>query len=232
MKKLGLIGGIGPESTVEYYRLIIKRYREKMNSQEYPEIVIHSINMQAMLELVFTGRLDELTDFMAERISLLERTGADIAAIASNTPHIVFDSIERKVKIPLISIVDETCRELNSRRIIKAALFGTKSTMTAGFYERAGSKYGVEIITPGEKESEYIHDIYMKELIFNMILPETKSRLREIAEKMKAASGIEGLILGGTELPLILKQEDLEEIEVFDTTSIHVNAISNQMTSE
>lgn len=232
MKKPGLIGGIGPESTVEYYRLIIKRYREKLNSEEYPEMFIHSINMRAMLELVFTGRLDELADFMAGRISLLEETGADYAAIASNTPHIVFDSIEKKVKIPLISIVEETCREVSRRRILKAALFGTKSTMTAGFYQRKGTEYGLEIITPGEKECEYIHEKYMNELVFNRILPETKSGLRDIAEKMKADYGIEGLILGGTELPLILQQEDLEGIEVFDTTSIHVDAIIEEMISD
>ncbi len=231
MKKIGLIGGIGPESTVEYYRLIIKRYREKLNSEDYPEMVINSINMRAMLELVFTGRLDKLMDFMAERISVLEKTGADIAAIASNTPHIVFDSIEKKVKIPLISIVEETCREVSRRRITKAALFGTKSTMTAGFYQRKGAEYGLEIITPGEDDCDYIHEKYMNELVFNRILPETKSRLREIAEKMNADSGIEGLILGGTELPLILQQGDLEGIEIFDTTSIHVNAIVKEMVS-
>ncbi len=229
MKKPGLIGGIGPESTVEYYRLILRKYREKLGTREYPEILINSINMTAMLELVFTGRLDELVDLMTASVLDLEKAGADFAAITSNTPHIVFDEIMKKVKIPVISIVEETCKSAGNSKIKKAALFGTKSTMTAGFYNRTAKKYGIEIITPDDDTIDYIHDRYMNELVFNRILPETKSKLVQIAEEMRRSQGIHGLILGGTELPLILRQEDFEEIKLFDTTSIHVESIINEM---
>jgi len=116
MKKPGLIGGVGPESSIEYYRLIIKRFQEKLDTKDYPELVINSINMTEMLGYVFTNKLDRLTDFLSERIKILESAGVDFAAIASNTPHIVFDKLAERVKIPLISIVEETCKVIKIKK--------------------------------------------------------------------------------------------------------------------
>lgn len=229
MKKIGLIGGVGPESTIEYYRLIIKRFQERLETKNYPEITIHSINMTEMLGYVFNNQLDLLVDFLAERINVLEMSGVDYAAIASNTPHIVFDSLKEKVGIPLISIVEETCIDISTRNLKRAGLFGTKSTMTAGFYNVTAKKHGIDIFVPGKSDQDFIHDKYMTELLFNKIVPETKKELIRIINELKEKEAIECLILGGTELPLILSQKDFNDIMILDTTKIHVESIVDKM---
>jgi aspartate racemase len=229
MKKAGLIGGVGPESSIEYYRLIIKRFKERLDTQDYPEIIINSINMTEMLGYVFNNQLDQLTDFLAEKIMILQKAGVDFAAIASNTPHIVFDRLNEQVKLPLISIVEETCKHIKGKGLSKVGLFGTKSTMTKGFYQQSAGKYGIEIIIPDTEEQNYIHEKYMTELVFNKIEQSTRNQLIQIAKKLQETGSIEGLILGGTELPLILNQADFNELLIFDTTKIHVESIVSKM---
>jgi len=229
MKKIGLIGGLGPESTIEYYRLIIKRFQEKHNSKEYPELLLNSINMTEMLGYVFNNQLDKLVDFLAVRIEVLEKAGVDYVAIASNTPHIVFDKLSEKINVQLISIVEETSKEIQRKKLKKVGLMGTKSTMSNGFYQKTALKHGIEILIPDPENQDYIHQKYMGELVFNRILPETKKQLIQIVNKLKKKETIEGLILGGTELPLILNQTDFTDILVFDTTKIHVESIVTKM---
>jgi aspartate racemase len=229
MKKLGLIGGVGPESSIEYYRLIIKRFQERLDTKDYPELTIHSINMTEMLSYVFNNQLDNLIDFLADRIKILELSGVDYGAIASNTPHIVFDKLAERTSIPLISIVEETCKVISTKKLKRVGLFGTKSTMTNGFYNRVAERFGIDIIIPDSVRQDYIHEKYMSELVFNKILPDTKQRLIEIVKEIKEKGLIQGLILGGTELPLILKQSDFNDIEIFDTTKIHVESIVTRM---
>jgi aspartate racemase len=225
MKKIGLIGGIGPESSIEYYRLIIKRFQEKLNTKDYPELIINSINMTQMLDYVFNNQLDKLVDFLMERINDLEKTGVDYIAIASNTPHIVFDRLAKKSNTPLISIVEATCKGVIENKISRVGLLGTKSTMTNGFYNNVAKKYGINVIIPDSDKQDYIHNKYMTELVFNKIVPETKEQLIQIIRELKEKESIEGFILGGTELPLILKQSDFVDIKIFNTTEIHVESI-------
>ena len=225
MKKIGLIGGVGPESTIEYYRLIIKRFQERLNTKNYPEFIINSINMTEMLSYVFNNQLDQLVDFLADRIKIIEKTGFDYAAIASNTPHIVFDELREKVNIPLISIVEETCKDISARKMQRVGLFGTKSTMTAGFYNKAAKRNGIDVYVPEINDQDFIHEKYMSELLFNRIIPETKKELIRIVRELKERESIDGLILGGTELPLILSQSDFSDIIILDTTKIHVESI-------
>jgi aspartate racemase len=229
MKKVGIIGGIGPESSIEYYRLIIKRFQDRLGTRDYPEMLIHSINMREMLDYVFNSQLDKLVDFLVERIKILELSGVDFGAIASNTPHIVFDRLVERTAIPLISIVEETCIEINHKKIQRVGLFGTKSTMTNGFYNRVAERYGIEILIPESLKQDYIHDKYMNELVFNQILPDTKQQLIQIVRDLNENGSIQGLILGGTELPLIISQSDFNDIEIFDTTKIHVDGIVSTM---
>ncbi|MBN2863005.1 MAG: amino acid racemase [Bacteroidales bacterium] len=229
MKKPGLIGGVGPESSIEYYKLIIKRFQKKLNTKDYPELVINSINMTEMLGYVFTNQLDRLTDFLSERIKILELSGVDFAAIASNTPHIVFDRLAERVKIPLVSIVEETCKYIKIKKIKRVGLFGTKSTMTSGFYNQVAEEYGIEVIVPELIQQDYIHEKYMGELIYNRILSDTRQGLVKIVRDLEKNESIQGLILGGTELPLILCQTDFSDIEIFDTTQIHVESIVSKM---
>ena len=229
MKKIGIIGGIGPESSIEYYRLIIKRFQDRLGTKDYPEILINSINMTEMLYYVFNNQLDELSDFLVDKIKILESSGVDFVAIASNTPHIVFDRLAERTTIPLISIVEETCKEINYKKMHRVGLFGTKSTMTNGFYNRVAEKYRIEILIPESDKQDYIHDKYINELVFNQILPNTKQELVKIARDLKESESIQGLILGGTELSLIISQSDINDIEIFDTTKIHVDSIVSKM---
>lgn len=229
MKKIGLIGGIGPESSIDYYRLIIKRFQERLNTKDYPEIIINSINMTEMLSYIFNNQLDKLVDFLTDRIKILETIGVDYGAIASNTPHIVFERLIEKVKIPLISIVEETCKEIDDKKMQRVGLFGTKYTMTNGFYNKVAKKYGIEIIIPVTEKQDFIHNKYMAELVFNRIVPETKKQLIQIVRELKEKESIEGLILGGMELPLILNQSDFGDIKILDTTKIHVESIVTKM---
>lgn len=229
MKKFGLIGGVGPESTIEYYRLIIKRYKEIFDTNDYPEIIINSINLRDVIYCIKNQKLDKLVNILSEKISILEASGVDYCAIAANTPHIVFDNLVERVKLPLISIVEETCRELKLKDLKRTLLMGTRFTMTAGFYQKVASKYGIDLLIPEPENREYVHNKYMDELIYNSILPETKQRLVEIVNELKESESIDSVILGGTELPLILKQSDFEDIVVLDTTKIHVESIVKRM---
>ncbi len=229
INKIGIIGGIGPESSIEYYRLIIKRFQERLSTKEYPEIIINSVNMTEMLGYVFEKKLDKLVDFLVDKIKILENSGVNYVAIASNTPHIVFEKLVEKVKVPLISIVEETCKEVHVENLKRVGLLGTKSTMTSGFYNKVAQKYGIDIVIPSSENQDFIHDKYMTELVFNTILPETKKKLIEIIRELIEKEQIEGLILGGTELPLIIKQSDFEDIKIFDTTKIHVERIVSKM---
>jgi aspartate racemase len=229
MKRIGIIGGIGPASTVEYYKLLIKLYRDKLSTNQYPEMLLYSVNMTEMLSLVVNDKLDELVVFLKERIEVLEKSSVDYVVLASNTPHLIFEQLANSVEVKMISIVEETCRRISESGLKKVGLLGTKSTMTKGFYQEVGRKYGIEMVIPKEDDQNYVHEKYMGELVFNQIKPETKKRLIEVVTEMEADEGIEGIVLGGTELPLILGQEDFDRIMVLNTTLIHVNAILEKM---
>ena len=229
MKKIGIIGGIGPESTIAYYRLLIEQYRKQLSTKHYPEFLIHSIDMTEMLGYVFDNQLDDLVTFLRQKIHVLEQAQVDCVALASNTPHIVFDQLEASSSIEMISIVKETCKSVAQRGFQKVGLLGTQSTMSKGFYQQEGLKQGIEIIIPNKEEQYYVHEKYMGELVFNRILSETKKQLIHIVNDMENTHQIEGIILGGTELPLILQQKNFESLEVFNTTAIHVDAILDRM---
>jgi aspartate racemase len=225
MNTVGIIGGIGPESTIEYYRLIISSYLDHEKNGNYPQIIINSINMKKMLDLIGENRLDEVTDYLVAEIQKVAKAGADFALLASNTPHIVFDQINKASPLPLISIVEATCEKVMNIGLKRVGLFGTKFTMQSGFYNEIFSAHDIAVITPEEKEQGYIHEKYMGELVKGIIRDETKSELLKIAHNLKENHGIQGLILGGTELPLILKKTDDHEMPFLDTTRIHVESI-------
>lgn len=228
-KTLGLIGGIGPESTIDYYKMIIKKFRERFSTDDYPHLLINNINMTEMLSYVKENKLDALSGFLAKEIKKLEEAGADFGALASNTPHIVFDELQKKVNLPLLSIVEECFKEIRRKNIKRVGLFGTLSTMDGGFYQTTGGKYSVEVVIPDKKSKEYINKIYFDELVLGIINPSTKKELINIVSRMKDNDEIKGLILGGTELPLILDQGDFNDIKIFNTSKIHVESIIEKM---
>lgn len=142
MKTLGIIGGVGPESTVDYYRLIIALYRDREPDGSYPQILINSIDMKKMLSLVEVNALPELADYLAREVEKLARAGADFGLLASNTPHIVFDEVRRQSSIPLLSIVEATCEEAKAQRLGNLGLFGSRFTMQGRFFPDVFSRRG------------------------------------------------------------------------------------------
>jgi aspartate racemase len=230
MKTLGLIGGVGPESTIEYYRLLVAGYREQRDG-DYPPIIINSVNLKMYLALINAGELGKFADELVVAVEKLAAAGADFGAFASNTPHIVFDEIQERSRIPLISIVEATREKVESLGFKKVGLFGTRYTMQAKFYPEVFSRAGIMLVTPNDEEQNYIHDKYMNEMLNDMFLPETRARFLSIADDLKARHGIEALILGGTEIPLLLRDSEHEGMPLLDTTKIHVERLMVELTS-
>lgn len=229
MKTVGIIGGIAPESTIQYYRLIVASYRERKRDGNYPSILINSINMKQMLDLIGAKRLQEVVQYLKGEIERLARAGADFGVLASNTPHLVFDGLQAVSPIPLISIVEATCQRASELGMERVGLFGTRFTMQGGFYDREFEKRGMVIVLPADDDQEYIHEKYMTELVNGVILKETEAGLLRIVNRLKREQNIRGLVLGGTELPLILKDGDDPEVPFLDTTSIHVQSIIKEL---
>ena len=194
-------------------------------TRDYPQIIINSIDMTKMLDLIGNGELEEASRYLAAEVKKLESAGAEFGVLASNTPHIVFNKVRELSQLPLISIVETTCNKILDVGVEKVALFGTKFTMQGGFYSEVLSRSGIEVVTPDEVNQRFIHEKYMGELVKGIILDETRAGLISVIEKMKQQHNIQGLILGGTELPLILKPENVSGVNVFDTTEIHVESI-------
>jgi aspartate racemase len=222
MKTIGIVGGIAPESTINYYRLIITSYRERKPDGSYPPIIINSIDMKKMLDLISADELAGLTEYLLGEINRLSRAGADFGLLASNTPHMVFEDIQRQAAIPLISIVESACERAKALGIKKVGLFGTRFTMQGRFYHDAFSRQGITVVVPDFADQTYIHDKYMSELVHGIFLNETQKRLLTIVDRLKRKENIQGLILGGTELPLILRNGGDQGIPFLDTTKIHV----------
>lgn len=229
MKTLGIVGGIGPESTIEYYRAVIAAYRDRRKDGEYPSIIINSISVKTLLGLMHKNDLDAVTDLLVAELGRLARAGADFGLLASNTPHIVFDRVQPRSPIPLVSIVAATCEVAKSLGVKAVGLFGTRFTMQAPFYPELFARGGIKVVAPAPPEQDFIHEKYMVELLNNIIRPDTRDRLLAIAETMKQRDGIEALILGGTELPLILRNSGSTGIAFLDTTQIHASAAAGML---
>ncbi len=212
MKALGIVGGIGPESTIEYYRLIVAECGSAA------PVIITSIDLNRMLDLVARDG-HALAAYLAGEVERLARAGAEVAIIAANTPHVVFDEVQCRSPVPLVSIVDATCAEAKARGLKRLGLFGTRFTMQGDFYRREG----IEIVPPSAEEQAFIHEVYLGELVKGIIRSETRERLLAIVEAMALRERIDGVILGGTELPLILRDGD-SALPLLDTTRIHVRA--------
>lgn len=229
MKTLGIIGGIGPEATTDYYRLIIAAYREQKPDGSYPAIIINSIDLNKLRELVTANALADLADYLVTEVQRLARAGADFGLLAASTPHIVFDEIRRQSPIPLLSIVEATCEAAKALGLKRLGLLGTRFTMQGRFFPDVFERAGMTLAVPTEDEQAYIHDKYMDELVNGIFLSKTRQGLLEIVERLRRREGIEGVILGGTELPLILRDVASRDIPFLDTTRIHVQSAVLQM---
>ncbi len=226
MKTVGVIGGIGPESTIEYYRQLIAAYRAQEPDGSYPPIIINSINLKAVVDLLEANDLLRVADLFVAEIQKLAVAGAEFGLLAANTPHIVFEEIHRRSPVPLVSIVEATCATARALGLKRLALLGTRFTMQGEFYPKVFSKAEIALVVPDRDEQTYIHDKYMGELVKGIILPETRQGLLAIVDRLKEQQSIDGVILGGTELPLILGDVTDRGIPFLDTTQIHVQAIA------
>lgn len=222
MKKIGIIGGLGPEATIDYYRIIIESYRAKHDGN-FPEILIYSLNMKELAQMLKNGEPDKQVQWLVYAVKMLHQAGADFALISSNTPHMVFNEVRDLAPIPMLSIVEETCRVVEELGLEKVGLLGTKITMSAYFFQKVFARRKITIVVPLEQEQKYIHKKLMTEIIFNKIVEETRLELLKIIKRMIDTDSIQGVILGCTELPLILTKEEFG-IPFLNTTKIHAES--------
>lgn len=228
MRTLGIIGGLGPESTIDYYRSILARFRARKPDSGYPHIIINSLDVDKGIAMLDAGRLDDLADYLVSGVDVLTHAGAEFGVIAANTPHLVFDEVQRQSAIPLLSIVRATTESAKAQGLKKVGLFGTGFTMRASFYPQEFQRAGIAMITPRESERDFIHRAYIDELLKNQFLPQTRTEILRIAQRMKDDDGIEAIVLAGTELPLLLRDSGAP-VEFLDTTVIHVEAIVDKL---
>lgn len=219
-KRIGILGGIGPESTMEYYRRIIKGYLDKYGDYYYPEIVIFSLNFQRFTDYEDHGDKDGYIKEIMSGISALENAEVGFIIMSANSPHAVFNQVEMRAKVPMISIVKTIAEEARARGFRKLLLLGIKFTMQNSFYQDTCSQFGIEVITPSEKDQDTINQIIFDELNRGIFRDESRDYFLSIINKYPA----DGVILGCTELPLLLKQED-SPIAMLDTVELHTQAV-------
>ncbi|HEY5563267.1 MAG TPA: amino acid racemase [Clostridiaceae bacterium] len=224
MKKMGMIGGLGPESTVDYYREIMGLHRKLTGKDIQPEIIIDSVDMSTLIRLLENMDYEGTTKFLMKSLNTLKLAGADYAFIASNTPHVVFDKLKEISPLPLISIVEVAANRAEELNLKKVALLGTKFTMGGKFYEKEFEHCSINLVTPKKDEQALIHRIIMEELNLGCFRDESKATLLKIIKRMFVEEAIDGVILGCTELPLILNKDEFG-IPFLNTTYIHVEAI-------
>lgn len=228
-RAVGCVGGLGPESTVDYYRSIIARYRARTGDAGYPHVIINSLDVDRGIAMLDAGRTGELADYLCAGVYALARAGAEFGFIAANTPHLVFDEVQRRSAIPLVSIVRAARERAQTLGVRRLGLFGTGFTMRASFYPEEFERAGMTLVRPAEAERDLIHRRYIDQLLKNQFLDETRREIVAIADRMKREDGIEALILAGTELPLVLRDAPPAGVRLLDTTEIHVEAIVDRL---
>lgn len=225
MKKIGLVGGLGPEATVDYYKEIINAFKGEDSSLNYPEIILYSVNMSEFIGLMHQKEYEKASSLLLKKIDALKYAGADFAAISANTPHLMFDELEKKSPLPLISIVESTCSEFLKLGLKRPGLFGAGFTMNASFYQKVFKRHGIDVIVPSEEHKDIINSKLFSEIELGIFKESTLNLLIDIIEKMVEEQQIDSLILGCTEFPLILTKSHYAGIPMLNTTRIHVNEI-------
>lgn len=231
MKKLGLVGGMGPESTIPYYHDIVYGVQKKIGKDFFPNLTIESIDVFHLLKLCKKKEYEELTEYLLKAVKNLASAGADFAALSANTPHIVFEKLQERSSIPLMSLVETVCDEVKHRNKNKIGLLGTIFTMDGEFFKKPFKENKIEIVIPKDEEKQYINNKISKELEHGIFKKETLEEFLKIIKRMKEEDGIEGIILGCTELPLLFKKTDTL-VECFDIMKIHINALVNMIIEE
>lgn len=227
MRRVGLVGGLGPESTIDYYRRVLALWQEERPSTA-PSLVIDSLDVDRGIELV---RHDHpgLVDYLHASVARLARAGCDFAALAANTPHLVFDELQARSPLPLLSIVEACAEEARRLGVRRVGLLGTGFTMEAGFYPRVFGRAGIEVVAPGAEGRAWLHERYLGELLRGVFRDDTREGVRRLIAGLGEQAGIEAVVLAGTELPLLLRAPDAAGLPLLDTTELHVREIVRRL---
>jgi aspartate racemase len=220
------VGGLGPESTIDYYRRILAAWAEQDASS--PSIVIDSLDVQRALHLVDTDR-GALIEYLLASLRRLAGAGVDFAAMTANTPHIVFDELAALSPVPMLSIVEVCAQEARKRGLRRLALLGTRFTMEGRFYPDICARYSITVVPPNDTDRSWVHQRYVGELLKGQFLDDTRQGFIALIARMREQQRIDGVILGGTELPLLLSSRVISEVPVLDTTALHVDAIVGRL---
>lgn len=226
---IGMIGGIAPPSTVDYYRQLVQGYRARRNDGTQPLIIINSIDLKTLLGFAGAEDLSPFVDFLLGELAKLSRAGADFAFFSSNTPHLVFDEVAARSPIPLVSIVEAAGARAADQGFKRVGLLGARFALEGGFYPRVFERYGVDVTIPEADDRTYVHDRYLGELVHEVFRDETRSGITAVVNRMREKADIEAVVLGGTELPLLFRDGPPVGLPLLDTTKIHVDAILDRL---
>jgi aspartate racemase len=223
MKTIGMIGGMSWESSIEYYRILNETVKDRLGGLHSARSVMYSVDFAEIEIMQSEGHWEQATQVMVEAARHVEAGGADFLVICTNTMHKMADAVEAAIHIPLLHIADATARAVKTQGFSKIALLGTKFTMEEDFYRlRLAKKYGLEVLIPDMEDREIIHSVIYDELVLGDIKPESREKYKRIIGKLIAA-GAQGIILGCTEIGLLVKQDD-SRVPLFDTTYIHATS--------
>ena len=223
MKTIGLIGGMSWESTQEYYRIINEEINKCLGGLHSAKIILYSVDFAEIEKSQHMNDWNKLTKNMIDAAKSLEKAGADFIVICTNTMHKMADDIERSTNIPLLHLGDATAKEIKKKNLNKVGLLGTKFTMEEGFYKkRLTDKSYAEVLIPDSDDREIVHKVIFKELCLGKVEQKSKENYIRIIDKL-IKNGAEGIVLGCTEIPLLIKQNDIS-VPIFDTTTIHAKA--------
>ncbi len=224
MKKIGLIGGLGPASTVDYYLGLIERGRTQCGPDVYPEIVIDSVNMNEHTNALLAKDYDTLSGFLIEGINNLKAAGAEIAAITANTEHIIWDMVCEQFTLPVVSILDAVVQKAKEYRYSKVLVFGTEFTMRSGMYEKTFQNSGITAIIPKEEDISRIGNLIYPNLENGIVIPEDRQKMITLAEQYITNYHVDAMLLGCTEIPLVIKPGDVS-VPILNSTEIHIDEI-------
>ncbi|TWH56731.1 aspartate racemase [Desulfitobacterium sp. LBE] len=221
-KKIGILGGISHTSTIKYYQTLMNLYYERFGNYYYPEIIMHSLDFQYFTDLENELRLQEYEDYIVYSMHCLEKAGADFIIMAANSPHSVLAEVRKRIGTPILSIVDAVGRAAQKKNVQRLLLTGIKYTMQSDFYRNGMRNYGIEIITPNDEEQNLIDQIIFKELVLNTILDKSREDFLAIINRYP----VDGVILGCTELPLLLSDKDAK-ILLLNSLHLHCEMALN-----
>lgn len=227
MKKIGLVGGTGPESTLMYYKELNSRIDKITNKTQMPDIVIESVDFRKAWNFVSSGRYDLLKDYLAEKIKCLKNSGAEVISLTAVTMHMVYEELVKETGVSLISIPKSVCKEAKAKEYKKVLLLGTIFTMEQDYMKKDFLEAGIEVFIPDEDDRKLIAKRIFEELELGIVKGSTLSEFQNIIDKMRGQYGVEAVVLGCTELPLLLNSNNCS-IPCLDSVEIHINDLINE----